>query len=251
MNIQTIWKGFLMMLKAVFFDLDGTLLPLNEEEFLKLYFSLLANKLAPYGFLKEELIKTIWEGTNAMYKNNGSMTNEEVFWQTFLNHYHLPKETISKLFDEFYTTVFPQTIKATQKNTLAKEIITFCQKEVPYVLLTTNPLFPQIATETRMGFIDLALKDFNFVTTYENSSFCKPNPAYFQALLAKFNLKPEEVILFGNNDLEDYLCAMKAGIKCYLLEDNLIAHEELKLKPTIIKMHDVIPIIKQEIALRK
>lgn len=32
------------MLKAVIFDLDGTLLPMNEDEFTKGYFSLLCKK---------------------------------------------------------------------------------------------------------------------------------------------------------------------------------------------------------------
>lgn len=33
------------MIKAIFFDLDGTLLPMDEKEFTNLYFELLANKM--------------------------------------------------------------------------------------------------------------------------------------------------------------------------------------------------------------
>ena len=73
------------MIKAIFFDLDGTLLPMNEELFTKKYFSLLCNKFPNYE--KEKLISTIYEGTMAMYKNDGRFTNEEVFWNVFKQKY--------------------------------------------------------------------------------------------------------------------------------------------------------------------
>lgn len=65
------------MLKAVLFDLDGTLLPMDEQEFTKGYFGLLCRHLAPLGYDKDLLIKTVWDGTKLMLKNDGSKTNEE------------------------------------------------------------------------------------------------------------------------------------------------------------------------------
>ena len=58
------------MYKAIFFDLDGTLLPLNEEEFTKGYFHFLCEKMSNYGYDKNELINLIWAGTKEMYKND-------------------------------------------------------------------------------------------------------------------------------------------------------------------------------------
>ena len=75
------------MLKAIFFDLDGTLLPMNENEFAKGYFGLLSNKMEKYGYDKNQLIKVILAGTEAMYKNDGNKTNEEVFWDYFKGIY--------------------------------------------------------------------------------------------------------------------------------------------------------------------
>lgn len=54
------------MLKAVIFDLDGTLLPINEDEFTKGYFSLLCKKLSKFGYEPNELINTVWQGTKSM-----------------------------------------------------------------------------------------------------------------------------------------------------------------------------------------
>ena len=54
------------MLKAVFFDLDGTLLPLNEDEFSHAYFKLLAEHMEPYGYTKDEIINFVNLGVRAM-----------------------------------------------------------------------------------------------------------------------------------------------------------------------------------------
>ena len=73
-----------------------------------------------------------------------------------------------------------------------------------------------------MAFVDLNEDDFDFITTYENSCYTKPNPKYFLNILDKYNLKPNEVVLFGNNTLEDYMCATKIGIKTILVGENII-----------------------------
>ena len=75
------------MLKAVFFDLDGTLLPLDEDVFIKKYFSLLCRRMASLGYESDKLIKCIMDGTYAMMKNSGEKTNEEVFWNLFEERY--------------------------------------------------------------------------------------------------------------------------------------------------------------------
>ena len=71
------------MNKWILFDLDGTLLPMDQEVFTKAYFKGLAGKLMPYGYDADTLVKTIWSGTAAMIKNDGSRTNEEAFWEVF------------------------------------------------------------------------------------------------------------------------------------------------------------------------
>lgn len=239
------------MLKAVFFDLDGTLLPMDEEKFIKVYFHLLYEKVKHLGYQEEELIKTIWTGTKLMYINDGSKTNKEVFWDNFVKVYGKENLKHKEIFDDFYLNEFKNTSKICSKNLEASKIIKEAKKLVSYLILSTNPIFPEVGTLTRMSFVDLKKEDFDYITVYENSNFCKPNPNYFKMLLDKFNLKPEEVILFGNNDLEDYVCAKKAGIDCYLVSGCLILHEELKLNPPIIKMDEIIDVIKNEIELRK
>ena len=78
------------MLKAVFFDLDGTLLPLHEDEFIKYYFETLYSVLKDKGYEdKNKLFSSIMEGTKAMYLNDGKRTNREVFYDVFDYTYRL------------------------------------------------------------------------------------------------------------------------------------------------------------------
>ena len=65
-----------MPIRYVLFDLDGTLLPMDQELFLKTYFGGLAQKLAPLGYDAEALFRAIWKGTGAMIKNDGSVLNQ-------------------------------------------------------------------------------------------------------------------------------------------------------------------------------
>ena len=75
------------MLKAVLFDLDGTLLPMDQDVFTHGYFKLLCRKLEGHGYDPDQLVKAVWKGTGAMVKNDGSCSNEEAFWRCFSGIY--------------------------------------------------------------------------------------------------------------------------------------------------------------------
>lgn len=228
-------------IRAIFFDLDGTLAPLDEEKFVKLYMTLLGQKAIENGYDGKEFVKAIGKGTMAMFANDGKMTNEQLFWKII-------NETFPSISDEmfidFYKKDFKQTLITVGENKIAKEIVDFCKENFEFVVLSTNPLFPLTATRQRMEKVGLKEEDFDFITAYENSSFCKPNPNYFISLLKKFNLKGDEVLVIGNNDYEDGECAYKAGIKCILVGDNLIHDKRCTMKFDHYKMEEVISFLK-------
>ncbi|MBR1566518.1 MAG: HAD hydrolase-like protein, partial [Oscillospiraceae bacterium] len=55
----------------------------------------------------------------------------------------------------------------------------------------------------------------------ENSSTCKPNPAYYREILQKRGLRPEECLMVGN-DVDEDMVAETLGMKVFLLTDCLI-----------------------------
>ena len=68
------------MLKAILFDLDGTLLPMDQAVFMKDYFGRLYRRLAPLGYTPEVFHAAMKAGITAMVNNNGSRTGEEAYW---------------------------------------------------------------------------------------------------------------------------------------------------------------------------
>ena len=65
-----------MRYKYLLFDLDGTLLPMDQDVFIKDYLRRIAATLALQGYAPDQLIDTIWHGTAAMIKNDGSRSND-------------------------------------------------------------------------------------------------------------------------------------------------------------------------------
>lgn len=214
-----------MSIKMILFDLDGTLLPMDQDIFIKTYFGLLAKKLAPYGYEPERLINAVWQGTAAMVKNSGNCSNEEAFWETFATAYSAKvKEDIS-LFDEFYHNEFSGVKEVCGYNPQAAETIKKLQEKGFRLVLATNPLFPRIATENRIRWAGLCPEDFELYTTYETSHYCKPNPKYYLEILDKLHIKPEECLMVGNDVTED-MVAREIGMDVFLLTDCLINKEQ-------------------------
>ena len=86
-------------------------------------------------------------------------------------------------------------------------------------VLATNPLFPECAVATRLNWVGLSESDFSYITNYDNSTFCKPNPKYFTELLEKLGRKPEECFMVGNSVPEDIIPTNGLGIKNFLLSE--------------------------------
>jgi FMN phosphatase YigB (HAD superfamily) len=208
------------------FDLDGTLLPMPSQElFLDSYFKALAGKLTPYGLDIQKLTKAVWTGTYAMISNDGTMTNEQRFWDTFGNILEEEVSSIEPLFDEFYKNEFNSAKTTTSSNPLAVECVRLLKEKDYTVVLATNPIFPQAATHARIGWAGLEVKDFAHITTYENSSYCKPNLDYYKEILSAIQKTPEECIMIGNDVKED-MCAKTLGMEAFLLMDCLINKED-------------------------
>ena len=209
------------MYQAILFDLDGTLLPMEQDVFVKHYFRLLAQKLAPHGYDPKALISAIWEGTEAMVRNQGGCTNEEAFWRCFCHRMGEDARKDEPIFEEYYRKEF----QAVQQvcgfaPEAARVIATVKEMGIP-IVLATNPIFPQVATHSRIRWAGLNSEDFALVTTYENSRFCKPNPDYYRSICETCSLEPQKCLMVGNDAQED-LVARELGMEVFLLTDCLI-----------------------------
>ena len=216
------------MIKAVFFDLDGTLLPMDMDKFIAYYFELLAKKLENHGYERDKLLKAVWTGTAAMIKNNGEKTNEQVFWDYFSNVFGDKVFSDTELFNEFYRDDFQKAKAVCGYTPLAdKTVKTVLSKNLAAVL-ATNPMFPKAATQSRISWAGLDINDFTLYSTYEDYHYSKPNPKYFKEVAEKAGFAPEECLMVGN-DAEDDLAAAEIGMKVFILTDCLINKNNVDL----------------------
>ncbi len=222
-------------IKAILFDLDGTLLPLDNDRFVEVYLGELAKQGAAWGFEPKGLVKAIWKATGAMVKNDGSKTNEQAFWDAFkLLVTEMSPEEIDRnipRFDAFYSDPngFHRARITSKENPQAARVVEAARCKAGKVILATNPIFPHTAVESRLLWIDLSFADFDDVTTYHTAHFSKPNPKYFAEILEKHGLRPEECVMVGNNVSEDVIPASSLGIRTVLVTDCLINHKDLPL----------------------
>ena len=211
-------------LTTILFDLDGTLLLMDNDAFTKGYFKLLAAKLAPYGYDAKQLVDAIWAGTASMVKNDGSQSNEAAFWKTFVGIFGEQALADKPLFDEFYEKEF-QTAKGLCGFNPDAAIAVHTVKEMGLrVALATNPIFPAVATQSRIRWAGLEPEDFELYTTYENIGYCKPNPEYYREIAKRLGVQPEECLMVGNDVTEDMI-AETVGMKVFLLSNCLINKE--------------------------
>lgn len=209
------------MINTILFDLDGTLLPMDQDEFTKTYFESLTAKLSKYGYERKALIDGIWSGTSSMIKNDGSCTNEEVFWKRFSEIFNKKVYEDKPIFEEYYKVDFQKCSSNCCYNNKAKETIDKLKNMGYKLALATNPIFPAIATESRIRWAGLEPSDFIFYTTYENTNYCKPNLEYYRNLLQRLDCRADECLMVGN-DVDEDMVAGEIGTSVFLLTDCLI-----------------------------
>jgi len=211
------------MVKAILFDLDGTLLDIDMEYFLKHYFRKMMIMADECGYSNSKrLAEHIFESTGIMIADRNPNTyNREVFMADFLKRWQYPREEMEAFFEKFYKMSFPQLKRYCRPFPGVPEMMeTVFERDIK-VIIATNAVFPVTALEQRLEWAGVGNFDYELITSYENMHFCKPHIEYYEEIIDNITVKPEECLMVGNDTGED-LPAGKIGIKTFLVEDRLI-----------------------------
>ena len=171
-----------MSIRHILFDLDGTLLPMVQDEFVKYYMPLLARSYMSAGVSVDpkKFIGAVWAGYEAMVKNDGSRTNREAFWSYMEPELPLSTEESESIALKFYENEFNQAICTTRPTTVSDQIVKKAKERGFETYLATNPVFPRCATLNRIRWAGLDAEDFKVITTYENVYILQAEPGVFQ-----------------------------------------------------------------------
>ena len=200
--------------RAILFDLDGTLLSNNMDVFLPHYFRLLTSRVA-HIIPPEVFMSHLMRATNIMMANDGPETNEEVFAQEFYPLVGHSREELEAVFLDFYTTDFPGLRRYTRLKPEARGVVQRAFDLGCDVAIATNPLFPAIATQQRLEWAGVADYPYRLVTTYENSRAAKPNLLYFEQVLQTLGHPAEASLVVGDEDMD--MVAAHLGCRTFLI----------------------------------
>lgn len=210
------------MLKAVLFDLDGTLLPMKSlDAFISAFLRDVSAKAAPQGFEPSALAKAIWDATGAVVTNDGSRSNDEAFHAVMRARYGDRTPALDAIFDDYYRHEFNDLLALCGRDPAVAETVSALKERELTLVLASKPIFPLVAQKARMRWAGVDPADFAHVTGAENCTFCKPAPAYYTEILNKLSLAPGECVMIGN-DTEDDVTAEQAGVEVFLATDWLL-----------------------------
>lgn len=223
------WSGFgpddsersLGDLKAVLFDLDGTLLQVDMNRFIPAYVDGLAEvcaDLAEHRRFTDVLLQATWA---LLRSDQGECSNQQLFHSAIERHLAISPDLFSQRLQRYCIDHLPSLAPLITPHPLVPQILRGCFERGFKVVIATNPVFPRPLVEARLDWGGMGEFPFDLVTSYENTRFCKPNRGYFEDILQTLGLEPQHCLMVGN-DTEHDLAAGAAGIATYLLDTWLI-----------------------------
>ena len=220
--------------KAIFFDLDGTLLPVDLDRMFEAYFICLkkSDLLARISENTDQAFSIFNEAAAVMMKNQGRDFNDIVFFEHIEQKTGKGKSSLEEPFNAFYAAVFEGLSGMIDPSAgLQRQILDTVIRKGYKTVLATMPVFPLAAAVSRLSWVGLGPEDFSYISHYQNSSFLKPHLRYYEEILSNTGLTGEDCIMVGNNTIED-MCAGDLGFGLFLVTGYEIGEYEPGMYPS-------------------
>ena len=209
-------------IKAVFFDLDGTLLPMDLTEFMREYFKILYDALDGERYTKEDLYNGVHDAVfEMMTKNDGIKKNAQHFSDSLEARFPGQSKAIIERINKIYSNEYLNLRALCGFDETAAGAVRALHDAGYRLVLATNPVFPLSAQLERLSWTGVDASLFDYVTSYENSRSAKPMKEYYEYLLSDLGLSANEAIMVGN-DTRDDMIAEEVGLDTFLLTACLI-----------------------------
>lgn len=204
-------------MKAILFDLDGTLLDIDIEAFLVRYFAALGEavrEMAPHDAHHATAMQGIYDATGAMMRSHPGSTNQAVFNDEYAKVTGIDITRYAELFDNFYSAVFPTLGDGIGPHDGASEVLESARRCGLKVAIATNPIFPLAAIEHRLSWAGIDPREADFVTSYENMYATKPRPEYYRQTCEALGVDPGDCMMVGDDRALD-LPAADIGMRTF------------------------------------
>lgn len=208
------------MLRAVLFDLDGTLLDIDLGSFFNEYFAVLAPTLADLtgpSITADEAVQAVLAATARMDAPHPGATNAEIFDDAFaeMTGVRISEPSNTERLERFYLDAFPALGKDHGPMPGGREAYRAARALGLKVALATNPIFPRLAIVERLRWAGFTADEFDFVTDYETMEATKPDLRYYRDIATALGVSPDECLMVGDDPVLD-LSAADTGMRTYL-----------------------------------
>lgn len=208
------------MIKAVLFDLDGTLNRVNNKEFGDRYYHLLSKHFKVSGLTEQQVADEFRAAARTIIFCEKPANLQSLYYSYIREKLGIDFEKSPELFEDFLENTHPKLFEVFGKREEAGGVVKQLKAEGYKLALATNPLFNRSTIDRRMAFSGVDGNDFDLVTTFDWCTATKPSPEYYLQIAEKLGVSPQECLMVGN-DVRNDMQARFAGMQVLLLPDSL------------------------------
>lgn len=217
-------------IKAIFFDLDGTLIDVDMNLFVPGYLRRLTGRMSAQA-KPSHATRAMHSAVAAMFANTDrEKTLETILLETLYAELAVTPQQYADSLEHFYLHDLDELQPMVNGYECSARLVDASLARGWQVVLATNPIFPRKVVDARVNWGKLEIDSFHHVTAYETAHFCKPSPAFFTELLDCLQLEAKHCLMVGNDTLHD-LAASQVGMQTCLLTPWLIRRPGCRFRP--------------------
>lgn len=201
------------MLKAVLFDLDGTLLDMDGDAFLEDYIDKLADFLQPW-LLKEQFTKALWSAAvGALASEHPGQTNRDVLTKSLSDTLAVDPEQLRQRIEEFNETQAASVMPGGHPRHGARRAVQAAHTLGLKIAVATTPIYGLPVVMNRLARAQVADLPWDLIAT-DNFCSTKPYPAYYHEVADLLGVDPDNCLMVGDDAFND-LAARAVGMTTY------------------------------------
>ena len=203
------------MIKAILFDLEGTLLSFDTGNFLRNYLGLLAPRFAnilPPDKFSKQLMKSL---EAAQRESGPEQTIITSFYEDLSKATGQSAQSLRPVFEEFYEADFPALQYFVQAVPQGVRIVSHALQRGFLTGAASNFDLPLAAMLEYLSWVGFKKKQFKVISSMDNFHYFKPQREYFREFAENLGIKPENCLLVSSRP-QDLACR-KTGMKAFFI----------------------------------
>ena len=236
-----------MRIKAILFDLYGTLIDIETDESMEKIYRGISSFLIYQGInVRWQNLRDLYYGIMQEQRQVSSEQHPEIdveaIWDVLLARQGLASKTKRRSLKIYLAQLYRGlSLKHLRRFPYVKRVLNTLRPSYRMAIVSdAQPCFAwaEIRTAKLEGYFDPVIISANY-------GFRKPDPRMIRLALDKIRLAPGEVIFVGNDMYRDIFCAHQLGIKTvfFASTSGVQSYEEIVPNYRITRFKDVLPAV--------